>query len=71
MSELAATARSLREVRAAYQDFLMQWALEEMTANAQLMAYVAGDVLRQSDTPIEKEWLRSERLFHRLTRLDD
>jgi len=71
MSELAATAQSLREVRAAYQDFLMQWALEEMAANATLMAHVAGDVLRQNDPVMEESRLQSRSLIDRRPILDD
>ena len=49
MSELAATAQSLRQVREAYQDFLMQWALEELTADAASMAHLARDLSRHGD----------------------
>lgn len=72
MSELAATAQSLREVRAAYQDFLMQWALEEMAANTVLMAHMAGEILRQNDPVMEESRMRrSSSQIHCRTILDD
>ena len=71
MSELAATAQSLRQVRSAYQDFLMQWALEEMAANTVLMAHMAGEILRQNDPVVEQSIMRSRSQIHRLTILDD
>ena len=71
MRELAATARSLRETREAYRNFLILWALEQMTADAKVMARVAADVRVQTDRamadPHDRDWTR----LYRGSVLDD
>jgi hypothetical protein len=71
MCELAATARSLREARNAYQNFLILWALEQMTTDAAVMARMAADVRTQADRaladPMDRDWS----LLYRGSVLDD
>ena len=71
MCELAATARNLREARDAYQNFLILWALEEMTTDPTVMARVAADLRTQTDRaladPMDRDWS----LLYRGSVLDD
>ena len=71
MSELAATAKSLRQVREAHQDFLMQWALEELTTNAALMAHLARDLSRHGDLGGKESIGHKESHVHRRGFFDD
>ena len=44
MQDLAAMARRLRQVKEAYRNFLVLWALDGMTADRAMMERVAADV---------------------------
>ena len=71
MRDLAATARSLRETREAYRNFLILWALEQMTADAKVMARVASDVRLQADRGLTDTRDRDRTHLYRGSILDD
>ena len=71
MRQLAAAAKSLREVKEAYRNFLVLWALDHLAATPEAMARVASDIQQQSDQALADPFDHNWSLLYRGSILDD
>jgi curved DNA-binding protein CbpA len=71
MRQLAAAAKSLREVKEAYRNFLVLWALDRLAGSPEAMARVAADMQRQSDQALADPYDHNWSLLYRGSVLDD
>ena len=71
MRPLATAARNLREVKEAYRNFLVLWALDRMIADSDAMARVAADLRRQADQALADPHDHNWSLLYRGSVLDD
>ena len=71
MRELSAAAKSLREVKEAYRNFLVLWALDRLAASPEAMNRVAADMQRQSEEALANPYDHNWSLLYRGNVLDD